>query len=180
MKPKRGIGLLVIALCIAGAGVIISQASNYASTKTAQEQADPGGGSAPTNLKMTPATKAERTAAIKSIVSQLEAFKRDDYQEASNYQASGLRRNFTSIQNFRKMMLMSYPEFAHYKSASFGDATADPSGTYVNVPIRLTGEDGITVNAFYEMILEGGAYRVVAVGGGYRPMRLNRPDVRLT
>lgn len=112
------------------------------------------------------ATPKERSAAIRSIIAQLEAFKADDYERATTYQSRGLKGNFSSVKNFRHMITENYPQFAHYKKASFGATLATRSGEAVQAPIILTGQDGVTVHAVYLMALENGVYRVMSVSGG--------------
>jgi len=119
-----------------------------------------------TPLPLRPATAAERQAAIASVTSQLQAFRRDDFQRAVFYQSSGLRRHFASVAAFRTMMRTSYPQFVHYKSVQFGAARADHSGLHVVLPATVTGQDGVTVHATYIMVLEQQVYRVDGVAGG--------------
>src|SRR5205814_533673 len=57
-----------------------------------------------------PATTAERRAAIASIQAQLDAFRKDDYQQAVSYQSASLKRSFRSVTEFRRMMKRSYPQ----------------------------------------------------------------------
>ena len=75
-------------------------------------------------VKPRKATADERQGAIRSILAQLDAFRRDDYQSAAKYQSSSLRRNFGSTAAFQSVIEKSYPQFADYKSATFGNATA--------------------------------------------------------
>lgn len=120
----------------------------------------------PITVKMRPAKAAERQAAINSIQAQLKAFGRDDYKAAITYQSAGLKRNFLSADAFRTMMVRAYPEFAHYKSATFGPAQCDPAGLHLAIVASVTGQDGVTVKAIYFMVREGKIYRVEGVEGG--------------
>lgn len=125
------------------------------------------------------ATQTERMAAIRSIQSQLKAFRSNDYKTAVKYQSSGLQRNFTSLEAFRTMMRRRYPQFTNYQSADFGVARADPKGTRVLVPIELTGRDKVKVRALYIMVKENQVFRVEGVMGGLRAMQpspRNRPS----
>ena len=115
------------------------------------------------------ATEAERKAVLASITNQLEAFKRDDYKAATQYQSEGLRRNFATAADFRTMMQRAYPQFAHYKSVQFGAMQADTRGKLATVPVKLTGRDGVQVAAVYQMVLEDGVWRVSGVSGGTNP-----------
>jgi len=124
-----------------------------------------------------PASAAERQAAIRSILGQLNAFRRDDYKTAIGYQSKLLKGNFPSLQVFRNMIRQSYPQFARYKTATFGAAIMQHAGknpTLV-IPIVLTGQDGIKVEATYQMTKENGVYRVSGVNGGSAPTTVD-PD----
>lgn len=112
------------------------------------------------------ATAGQRKVAQASIIKQLEAFKKDDYQQAVKYQSAGLRRNFASVQQFRQMMQVAYPQFACYKKVVFGKAMAAPDGSRVQVAVRLWGRDGVETQAVYMMVKEGGIFRVEGVAGG--------------
>ena len=112
------------------------------------------------------ASAKERASAIASVVAQLDAFKADDYKRAAKYQSRGLRRNFSSVENFRGVIQGSYPQFADYKKAKFGKARASEDGFIVEIPIELTGNDGVMVRAQYSLVLEDKLYRVAGVSGG--------------
>ena len=121
---------------------------------------------AQTKSPLRPAKAAERQAAILSIQTQLQAFARDDYKTAINYQSTGLKKNFASPDAFRTMMVRAYPEFAHFKSVQFGPARADSAGNHVAISAAVTGRDGITVRAFYFLVRENKTYRIEGVQGG--------------
>ncbi len=113
-----------------------------------------------------PAKAAERQAAIASIQAQLKAFARDDYKTAATYQSAELKKNFVSPDAFRTMMVRVYPEFAHFKSVQFGPARCDLSGVHLAIPASVTGQDGVTVRAFYILLRENKIYRIEGVQGG--------------
>lgn len=118
--------------------------------------------------KQRAATKDERQGAVRSIQAQLDAFRRDDYQSAVRYQSQALRRNFASTAAFQEVIQMAYPQFARYKSVTFGTVTAQGEGkaTQVLVPINLVGQDGVKVQATYIMVKEKDIYCVNGVSGG--------------
>lgn len=116
------------------------------------------------------ATDAQRKAAMTSIKDQLEAFKKGDYKKAETYQSAGLRKNFATPAEFQRMMESAYPEFANYRSVTFGQAEADPHGQHVRIRVTLTGEDGVVVRATYVLVMEDKLYRVESVFGGARPV----------
>jgi hypothetical protein len=120
------------------------------------------------------ANQKERHAALVSIRGQLEAFKKGDYQLATRYQSEELRGNFSTAQSFQAMIETIYPQFAHYRTARFGPAWTDREGERMQIPVTLTGQDGVRVHAIYYMVREKGEYRVSGVMGGARPRRFHR------
>lgn len=121
--------------------------------------------------KQRTATPGERQAAAAAIRAQLDAFKKDDYKRAMIYQSKELRKNFDSLEKFRAMMRQNYPQFTQYKKVDFGPSLAQGEGETTNfiMPVLLTGQDGMKVQATYVMVKEDGAYRVAGVLGGASP-----------
>ncbi len=125
----------------------------------------------PANWKVAPA--AEKQAAQKVIVAQLEAFKADDYKAAEKYQASGLKQVIGSTEQFEAMIKGTYPQFAHYKDVKWGDARID--GPRLQIQMVITGDDDVQIAALYSMIKEKVTdnkgkttmeYRISGVNGG--------------
>lgn len=114
------------------------------------------------------ATEAEKKAAVASIEAQLKAFREDDFNKATKYQCLELRKNFESPDDFRRAIKIGYPQFANYKTVTFGEAITDTKGERLQVRITLTGQDGVVVRAIYLMLKEEGEYRVGGVFGGAR------------
>jgi|GEM_PF-1527007 hypothetical protein len=112
-----------------------------------------------------PANMAVASAAEKSIVTQLMAFKKDDYDKAALYESHMLKRNTIF---FREMMRSQYPEFADYRHVIFGPIGASKDAQMAQVDVQVTGVDGITVCALYTMVKEDSIYRVADVQGGRR------------
>lgn len=112
------------------------------------------------------ATLQERKAATASIVAQLKACKRNDFQRAMFYQSSVLRRRFGSANAFRQM-IQTYPQFARYRSVRFGKSRADAKGQVLQIEVDLTGMDNVRAKALYLMVLENKIYRVGGVDGGF-------------
>jgi len=116
---------------------------------------------------------AELKAAKTSIISQLEAFKKDDWAKASTYQSAALKGNFGSIANFQQVIEKQYPQFADYQKIDFLQAQA--SGPHIQIAVKLTGRDGVKLDAVYMMVKENGIYRVAGVGGGMAPKAAEEP-----
>ncbi len=119
-------------------------------------------------VKLRAAKAAERASAIASIQGQLKAFDHNDYKTAITFQSAGLRRNFASPAAFAAMIMQAYPQFAHSKSATFGPAQCDQTGSHLSLPATVIGKDGVTVHALYLLVREGKVYHVEGVGGGMR------------
>jgi uncharacterized protein DUF4864 len=122
-------------------------------------------------------TEAERKAASTSIEAQLKAFKADDYQAAMKYQSAALRENFESVEQFRQTIKRGYPQFASYKSVTFGEAACDKAGDRLAIQITLTGQDGVIVRALYTMLREQGEYKVDGVYPTAKPKTAPRDEV---
>lgn len=172
--PRKGKNFLpeiiVAGLILAGGGWFWSRNLTPAiplapEMKAAQAQEAP-----PENWKAAP--EAEKKAAQKIIMAQLEAFNADDYQEAVKYQAAALRQNFASVEQFRQVIKENYPQFANYKSVKWGKSRID--GPMLQIQIVITGKDDVQIAALYSMIKEDVGekgkpkmeYRVSGVSGG--------------
>lgn len=162
MKKRFAIGvlaLLVLAAVLSWGWYFVTRLPDQAPARiVVQKPRHAGAGRA--------ATTAERRAAAASIIAQLEAFKADDYILAATYQSQSLKANFGSTEAFRRMIQANYPQFAHYKKASFGKFETQGKGEIISAPIVLVGADGVKVRAVYTMVLEKGKYRVASVNGG--------------
>lgn len=155
-KPKLLPELLVAGLIFAGGALYWSQ--NLAPStpflpemKAAQAQDAQEAPDAP-QPKWKDAPTAEKEAAQKIIVAQLEAFKADDWELAETFQSGGLRENFGSLQQFKSVIKNGYPQFASYKEVKFGKARID--GPMLQVQVTLTGQDDVQLAALYSMIKE--------------------------
>lgn len=171
---RIAVATLLLYIGAAGTGFAVARTG-------AAQQAKPAPGADPKedvlDGDLRPATVAEKKAATAAIEAQLKAFRAGDYEKAARYQSEGLRRGIGSIEAFRGMMQRSYPQFASYKSVSFGEARAERSGAAVQVQVVLTGKDGKTVRAVYVMVREEGEYRVASVFGGLAPKTTARDVV---
>lgn len=162
--------ILIAGFILAGGGWFWSKNLTPALPLAPEMRAAQAQEAPPENWKDAPAT--EKAAAQKIIMTQLEAFKADDYEEAAKYQASGLRENFASTEQFREVIKTNYPQFANYKSVKWGKARSD--GPMLQIQIVITGKDGVQIAALYSMIQEEGGekgkskkeYRVSGVSGG--------------
>ena len=149
-----GVFLLIAAMIVGhGRPVILSSAR-------AQGAASDG---------MRPAKPADRTAALASIRSQLNAFQKSDFPTAVRYQSSELQAHFGSVAAFQHMMQTHYPAFLTFKSFSFGPVETADTGQHLLVPVTLVEGNGIKLPALYLMVREGKTYKVDGVQGGMAP-----------
>lgn len=120
------------------------------------------------------ASASERADIARTIRAQLEAFRRDDWSEAVSHQSDGLKTNFASTEDFRRVIESNYPQFANYRSVEFRAIRI--GGKWAMAEIALMGQDGVRVSALYQMVRENGVYKVAGVSGGTqkRP-RLQEP-----
>lgn len=122
-------------------------------------------------------TEAELKGVKAAIEAQLKAFKADDYAAAMKYQSSALKDNFETAEDFRRAIKQGYPQFARYRSITYGKSTCDPKGERVAIQVTLVGEDKITVRAVYLMVKEKDGYKVDGVMGGSPPKVDPRDEV---
>jgi len=126
----------------------------------------PDGGNSPDRPEWQLALASDKKAASETIVAQLNAFDRNDYDAAAALQAPGEVRSSHEPEELRRLVQAFYPEFAHYKSVDIKEARANHSRNEMIVHIVLTGKDNYTVNAFYYIVVIGGRYLVGGVNGG--------------
>jgi hypothetical protein len=150
--------LLAMGLLIGGAAV---------RTVAADDPPKPGE-NPPPRPGIRKATDAERKSATEAIEAQLKAFKADDYVKAMKYQSEGLRQGVSTPEAFKRMMRQAYPQFANYKSVTFGESRCTDDGTTMQIEASVTGQDNILVKALYVMVKEQGEYRVGSVYGGVK------------
>jgi hypothetical protein len=181
---KRIVAALTAIVCVLFGLYTLSKYGAHV-TKVIQSTPSPGLGNAGPYLPdmqkigwhIAPPTIA--WAAEGTIIAQLKAFKRNDYQTATVYQSVELKRGMHNPVQFRTLIKTRYPEFASYKSIVFGPVYSDNGNRAVQIPAKVTGTDGKTVSAVYIMLLEGGAYRVAGVDGGLAQFS-TPPAVRAT
>jgi hypothetical protein len=114
-----------------------------------------------------PAKDAE--AAAGSVMLQLEAFRRGDYDAAYGF-ASGSIRELFDRQAFERMVKGGYPEIDRSAGAWVADSEAGPDG-HVLLRLKIRGANGSSIEALYDMVREDGQWRINGVS--------TRPDAGL-
>jgi Domain of unknown function (DUF4864) len=114
-------------------------------------------------LALTPAhaqPSLEGTAA-EPIFWQLEAFRRNDYDAAYAFASAEIRRLFDR-RAFEQMVRRGYPEIAESTRARIADSQLAPDG-HAYIRLKIRGANGQHVEAVYEMIQEGRAWKINGV-----------------
>jgi hypothetical protein len=100
-------------------------------------------------------------AMAQAVLDQLAAFRRDDWATAYAFASSAIQARF-GPEAFRAMVTRGYAPIARSTSATVGRVeTLD--GRRGLVEVRVEGENGETIDAFYELVEEQGAWRVNGV-----------------
>src|SRR5262245_58690115 len=96
-----------------------------------------------------------------TLMRQLDAFRSGDYRLAYTFASSAIRQQF-DLGSFERMVTGGYPEIARSASAVVTDSQLNNDGSLL---LRLTirGLDGNAVDAVYQMVLEGGSWRIDGV-----------------
>jgi hypothetical protein len=100
-------------------------------------------------------------AATAPVMAQLEAFRRDDYDAAFAFASEAIQRMF-GRQAFEQMVRRGYPEIARSTSAHVAESRVEPDDhAYVRAKIR--GSNGNHIEALYDLVWEGGHWRINGV-----------------
>ena len=100
-------------------------------------------------------------AAIDPVMQQLEALRRDDYTAAYTFAAEAIREMF-DLPAFERMVRSGYPEIARSASAHVAESRVGPDG-HVYLRVKIRGANGNAVEAVYDMVWEGGRFRINGV-----------------
>lgn len=96
------------------------------------------------------AQTAEQAAAFEQVIrAQVDAFKRDAWDQAFSYASPGIRQIFGTSERFRAMVLSGYEAVARPQVFEFEDAT-EINGRLTQ-PAYVVGPDGLSVRAYYVM-----------------------------
>ncbi len=109
---------------------------------------------------------ADAQAAGRVVMQQLEAFRRDDFATAYTFASVNVRQMFDRA-GFEQMVRGGYPEIAHSASATIDGSRRGDAGE-IYLFIRVLGDNGRSIEAVYELVSEGGGWRINGV--------VTRPD----
>ncbi|HTO10467.1 MAG TPA: DUF4864 domain-containing protein [Candidatus Binatia bacterium] len=100
------------------------------------------------------------------VMQQLDAFRRNDFQAAFTFASRTIHDLFDAAR-FEAMVRGGYPEIARSVRANIdGSKRGDAGELYLFLHVQ--GENGRAVEAVYEMVREGGGWRINGV--------VTRPD----
>jgi uncharacterized protein DUF4864 len=99
--------------------------------------------------------------ATEPVIKQLEAFRRGDFDTAYTFASSDIKEQF-SRPAFEEMVQRGYPEIAHSTFATITASTVAPNG-HVYLSVKIRGANGNSIEAFYELVLESGQWKINGV-----------------
>jgi hypothetical protein len=100
-------------------------------------------------------------AAADTILGQLEAFRRGDYDAAYTFASESIRQLFDR-ESFERMVKTGYPEIARSAGATVNQATIAPNGR-VYLIMKIRGANGGRIEAIYELVWEGDRWKIAGV-----------------
>ena len=99
--------------------------------------------------------------ATEPVIKQLEAFRRGDFDTAYTFASSEIKEQF-SRPAFEQMVKTGYPEIAHSTFATIAASAVAPNG-HVYLSVKIRGANGNNIEAFYELVLESGQWKINGV-----------------
>ena len=107
------------------------------------------------------AAKPAPIEATEPVLEQLEAFRRGDFDTAYTFASSEIKEQF-SRPAFEQMVKTGYPEIAHSTFAAIAASAVAPNG-HVYLSVKIRGANGNSIEAFYELVLESGQWKINGV-----------------
>jgi len=104
---------------------------------------------------------ADAQAAGRVVMQQLEAFRQNDFTTAYTFASVTVRQMFDRA-GFEQMVRGGYPEIAHSASATIGGSRRGDAGE-IYLFVRVLGDNGRAIEAVYELVPEGGGWRINGV-----------------
>jgi uncharacterized protein DUF4864 len=122
-------------------------------------------------LVAAPAARAQLglKGAADTVLGQLDAFRRDDYDAAYAFASEEIRRTFDRAA-FERMVKTGYPEIARSRSAAVEHAAVAPNG-HAYLVLKIRGANGTHIEAIYDLVWETDRWKISGV--------VTRPDDEL-
>jgi len=108
-------------------------------------------------------------AATAPVLKQLEAFRQGDFDTAYSFASEAIHQQFDRAA-FERMVTGGYPEIARSVFAVVAEGEQAPNGN-VYLVLKIRGANGVNVEAVYELVAEGGDWKINGV--------VARPDTGL-
>ena len=99
--------------------------------------------------------------AVEPVLKQLEALRRDDYDTAYTFASASIQEMFDRPA-FERMVKGGYPEIARSSSVHVVESRVGPDG-HVYLRLKIRGSNGNNIEAVYDLIREGGRFRINGV-----------------
>ena len=99
--------------------------------------------------------------ATEPVMKQLEAFRRGDFDTAYTFASAEIQQQFDRPA-FERMVKGGYPEIAQSIFAAVVSSAVAPDG-HAYVAVKVRGANGNSIEAFYELVLESGQWRINGV-----------------
>ena len=123
------------------------------------------------------AVKPAPKEATEPIMKQLDAFRRGDFDTAYTFASAEIREQFDRPA-FEQMVRGGYPEIAQSTFATVVSSAITPDG-HAYVAVKVRGANGNSVEAFYDLVLESGQWKINGVASKPDPglVDLNEPSL---
>ena len=108
-----------------------------------------------------PADPRAVQAASEPVMRQLEAFRRDDFDTAYSFASEEIQQRFDRA-HFEEMVRVGYPEIARSVFAVVAEGERAANGN-VYLVLKIRGANGVSIEAVYEMVSEGGGWKINGV-----------------
>jgi hypothetical protein len=99
--------------------------------------------------------------ATEPVMKQLEAFRRGDFDTAYTFASAEIQQQFDRPA-FEQMVKGGYPEIAQSVFAAVVSSAVAPDG-HAYVAVKVRGANGNSIEAFYELVLESGQWKINGV-----------------
>lgn len=99
--------------------------------------------------------------ATEPVMKQLEAFRRGDFDTAYSFASAEIREQFDRPA-FEQMVKGGYPEIAESAFATIVSSAVAPDG-HAYVAVKVRGANGNSIEAFYDLVLESGQWKINGV-----------------
>jgi hypothetical protein len=106
-------------------------------------------------------TRPDPAGAIEPVMQQLDALRRDDYETAYTFASTAIQGMFDRAA-FERMVRTGYPEIARSSSAHVAEVRVGPD-EHVYLRLKIRGANGRDIEAVYELVWEGGRFRINGV-----------------